>query len=144
MSLFNVFSGKKENAQKVPATPFPPKKILVVEDDQMLRDFYVELLQQQGYAVLQATNGQEGFDTIVAQKPNLVLLDLMMPIMDGKAMLHTIRQIPEFKNLPVIVLTNAGDVDSIQYMKLYENVNEFFIKANVNPEEIINRVKNLA
>lgn len=117
------------------------KKILVVEDDAYLRDFYVELLRGEGYEIFTAENGQAGYDTVVFQKPNLVLTDLMMPIMDGKQMLHKIRQLPEFKDLPVIILTNAGSADNIKETRLYDNANDFLIKANVQPEEIVKKIK---
>ena len=65
----------------------------------------------------------------------------MMPVMDGKTLLRTIRAMPEFETLPVIVLTNAGDIDSMKETKFYSNANAFLIKANVTPEDIINQVK---
>jgi CheY-like chemotaxis protein len=77
------------------------------------------------------------------QKPNLVLTDLMMPVMDGKQMLHKIREIPEFKELPVIVLTNAGTADNIKETQFYNNANDFLIKSNVQPEEIVSKIKAL-
>jgi CheY-like chemotaxis protein len=67
----------------------------------------------------------------------------MMPVMDGKAMLRRLREIPEFKTLPVIVLTNAGDVDSIRETRLYYDANEFLIKSNVSTEDILKTVKDL-
>jgi len=120
-----------------------PKKILVVEDEELLRDFYEELLKGQGFNVLTAENGQTGLDRVIAEKPDLVLLDLMMPVMDGKAMLHKMREIPEFKKTPVIVLTNAGDSDTMHETKFYDNANEFLIKSNVTPDIIVTRIKSL-
>jgi CheY-like chemotaxis protein len=131
-------------AAQTPAAPAVAKKVLVVEDDDLLRNFYIDLLKAQGFTVLSAVNGQEGLAQIQSQKPNVVLLDLMMPVMDGKTMLHQVRQIPEYKNLPVIVLTNAGDDESMRETQLFDNASGFLIKANVSPEEIINRVKSLA
>lgn len=125
------------------ASTAPAKKILIVEDDELMRQFYVDLLQKEGFEMLQAKDGEEGFNTVVSDKPHLVLLDLMMPVMDGKAVLHKIRQLPEGKTLPVIILTNAGDEDSMRQTQVYDNANGFLIKANVSPEEIIQRVKSL-
>lgn len=142
-----ILVGNKKAVEQSTPTPTPQtqsKKILIVEDDKLLREFYVELMQRQGYTVLTAENGQIGLDTIQAEKPNLVLLDIMMPIMDGKTMLHRVRQIPEFKTLPVIVLTNAGDTETMRETQYYDNANAFLIKSNVNPEEIIRMVKSLA
>jgi DNA-binding response OmpR family regulator len=148
MSFFNNI---KSLVGSKPAAPTPAqtaqalsaKKILIVEDDQLLRDFYVDLMSQQGYTALKASNGQEGLEVLKTQKPNVVLLDLMMPIMDGKTMLHQLRQIPEFKSLPVLILTNAGDEESMRQTQVFDNASGFLIKSNVNPQEIINRVKSL-
>lgn len=119
------------------------KKILVVDDDEYLRDFYFELLSNEGFDVIKAENGEMGFEIVQSHKPNLVLLDLMMPVMDGKTMLHKLREIPEFKTLPVIVLTNAGDADNMQQTKVFDNASDFLIKANINPEILLNKVRTL-
>jgi len=119
----------------------PPKKILIVEDDTYLRDVYSELIKSEGFAVITAENGQLGLQTVVSQKPDLVLLDLMMPVMDGKSMLHQMRSMEEFKKTPVIVLTNAGDADNMRETQFYDNANAFLIKANITPDEIITRIK---
>src|SRR5512141_2662644 len=84
-----------------PQAPNPPqpltssKKILIVEDDEMLRDFYVELFTQQGYQVMQSINGQEGLNIVNSEKPDLIILDLNMPVMDGKTLLHILRAMPD-------------------------------------------------
>jgi CheY-like chemotaxis protein len=137
--------GKPAQAPVTPViiAPQQSKKILVVEDEQMLREFYADLLKGEGFTVMQAENGQVGLELVKTQKPDLVLLDIMMPVMDGRTMLHQIRAIPEFSNLPVIVLTNAGDMDTMHELKMYEKVNEFLIKSNVNPDEIVTRVKSI-
>lgn len=138
-----LIENKPENPESPTINPEPPKKILIAEDDDMLREFYVELLKQQEYTVLQAVNGQEGLKIVTSEKPDLLILDLVMPVMDGKTMLYKIREIPEFKALPVIILTNAGTVDNIKETKLYNNADVFLIKSNINPEELINAVKML-
>src|SRR5258708_6275353 len=98
----------------LPPDPLPPKKrILIVEDDTAIRQLYTEILSAENYEVSQAENGQAGLDSIIKNKPDLVLLDLMMPIMDGKTLLHKIREMPDLADMPVIVLSNAGDVDSM-------------------------------
>ena len=79
----------------------------------------------------------------IANKPNIVLLDSLMPVLDGKTMLHKLREIPEFKTLPVIVLTNAGDADNMRETKFYDNASAFLIKSNVTPGDIANQVKTL-
>ncbi len=63
-----------------------------------------------------------------------------MPVMDGKTMLHKLREIPEFKTLPVIVLTNAGDIDNIRETKFYYNASDFCIKSNTRIDEVVEKV----
>lgn len=138
----NIFSKKTHEEFPQPAAPLPPsKKVLVVEDDESIRSLYADILRAENYEVITAENGQVGLDQIQKTHPNLLLLDLMMPVMDGKTLLRTLRAMPEFKELPVIVLTNAGDVDSMKETKFYSNANAFLIKANVTPEDIIQNVK---
>ncbi len=139
----NLVNGTKPAPPPPPQQPAPPsRKVLIVEDDEALRNLYEEILSPD-YTVLTAENGQIGLDTIVTEKPDLVLLDLMMPVMDGKTMLHRVRAMSEFEKLPVIVLTNAGDMNSMHETKVLGNASDFLIKANVTPEDITNRVKSL-
>lgn len=144
MGLLDKLVGNSDDKKvATPVTVAPQKKVIIVEDDKELRDFYSELLSSEGFTVLTAENGQIGLQTITEQHPDLVLLDLMMPVMDGKMMLHKMRNIPEFAKTPVIVLTNAGDADNMRQTQFFDNASAFLIKANVNPEEIVNRVKAL-
>lgn len=121
--------------------PAPPKKVLIVEDDKDLRDFYSELLTGEGFTVITAPDGVQGLQAAVAQKPDIFMLDLMMPVMDGKTLLHKLRAMPEFVKSPVIILTNAGDADNIRQTQFFDNANDFLIKSNVTPDEIIARIK---
>lgn len=141
-SLKTIVTPKTTPAPTTPVAPQPaPKIVLIVEDDQLMREFYKDAFIKEGYEVYVAENGQIGLEMVKAHKPNVVLLDLIMPVMDGKTMLHTLRGIPEFKQLPIIVLTNAGDAQNIRETKFYDNANEFLIKSNVTPEEIVGKVK---
>lgn len=138
MGFLDSIFGKKEDTS---STPKSNGKVLIVEDEKMLADALEIKLKNEGYTVFKAENGQAGLDMIIANKPNIVLLDLMMPIMNGKQMLQKLREMPEFKNLPVIVLTNAGEADNIKETKFYYNAIDFLIKSNVSAEEIVNKVK---
>jgi len=84
-------------------------KILVVEDDHLIREAIAEALDEEGFEVLEAANGREALDKLHAERASLVLLDLMMPIMDGwsfrEAQLHD----PEISNIPVVVLSALKD-----------------------------------
>ena len=143
----NLFGKKNDtpntNEAPPPDGPAQRKKVLIVEDETTLADALEITLRDEGFDVLKATNGQLGLDMATANKPNIILLDLLMPIMDGKSMLHKLREIPEFKTTPVIVLTNAGDADNMRETKFYDNAAAFLIKANVTPGDIANQVKTL-
>ncbi len=139
-----------DTPQKFPAgrpgtnpVKYSGKKILIVEDEDLLANALVVKFQHEGFEVLRAANGQIGLDLAKTQKPQIILLDLMMPVMDGKAMLRELRKIPEFKFTPVIVLTNAGGIDNIRETQSYYNAIEFLIKSNVSTDEIVDRVKRL-
>jgi two-component system chemotaxis response regulator CheY len=141
-----VLLGKSDTTQTPSNTStqtVTQKKVLIVEDEKVLADALEIKFQHENFAVLKAENGQIGLEMIQANKPDAVLLDLMMPVMDGKTMLHKLRAIPEFKYLPVVVLTNAGDVENIKQTKQYDNASAFLIKSNINPEDAINIVKEL-
>lgn len=143
MGLFDALFGKKTTSsalsQPVQQPAKQPKKILIVEDDATLANALELTFQHAGYTVFKAANGQEGINMTIANKPDLILLDLQMPVMDGKEMLRSLRETPDYKTLPVIVLTNAGDVDNIRETKTYYNASDFLVKANVTPDEIVKK-----
>lgn len=123
------------------ASGTPAKKIVIVEDDKALANVLEDKLKSEGFTVTKAVNGEEGLTVIKTVRPNLVILDLMMPVMGGQAMLHRLRNLPEFKHLPVIVLTNAGDIENLEeahWLNAY-----FFIKSNTSLEEIVKSVQDL-
>jgi DNA-binding response OmpR family regulator len=129
----------------IPVTPgnSSAKKVLIVEDEKPLADALEMKLKHEGFTVARATNGQEGLTAVLSFSPDVILLDLMMPVMDGKTMLRKLRDLPQFKTLPIIVLTNAGTVDNIRETQTFYNASEFFIKSNVSLEAIVTKIKEL-
>jgi two-component system, OmpR family, alkaline phosphatase synthesis response regulator PhoP len=117
------------------------KKVLIVEDEKELADVLESRLKDEGFLVIKAENGQEGLAIAKEQNPDIIVLDLLMPHMNGQTMLSNLRQIPRFKMLPVIVLTNAGEVDNIKETQTYFGAEEFLIKSNVTMDEIVEKVK---
>lgn len=140
--LKTIFEGKKNPAQTNTDTT-PKKKILIVEDEKMLSDALGFKLSSAGFETIKAENGQIGLEKAISEKPNIILLDLKMPVMDGKTMLRKLRETPGFKNLPVIILTNEGDVENIKETELYYDAADFFIKSNISMEKILTRIKSL-
>jgi len=121
MGLFDSLFGKKSTpspssastpaSSNIPAQTQPAaeqKKVLIVEDEKLLANALEMKFSHANYLVAKAENGQIGLEQAQKFKPDVIILDLMMPVMDGKTMLHKLREIPELKMLPVVVLTNAG------------------------------------
>jgi two-component system, OmpR family, response regulator VicR len=84
------------------------KKIVVVEDQQVLANIYRTKLTAEGYQVEVATDGDQGLELIKRTRPDLVLLDLMLPKMNGMQVLKTLRSFPDFQTLPIIVFSGSG------------------------------------
>jgi len=89
-------------------------KILVIEDDKFLRELLERKLQEEGFTVSSANNGEEGLEKIKEEKPELVLLDLILPGIDGFEILKKIRENPELSHIPIIVLSNLGQQEDIK------------------------------
>jgi CheY-like chemotaxis protein len=94
-----------------PAAARDKKCILVVEDDQAVRDMMVSALKRKGYHVVSATDGMEAFREIVTVIPDLVITDKEMPKLNGYAVLQSVRSFPETANIPVILITSSATVD---------------------------------
>jgi len=89
------------------------KNILVVDDEKDILRIVAYSLQKWGYEVITATNGQDGLDKIAAEKPDLILLDASMPVMSGLEMLTQMRDNPDWRDIPVIMLTAHSDPKTI-------------------------------
>lgn len=132
---------KDSNNQSTSTNDPAKKKILIVDDEKPLADALGDAFESEGFNVLKAANGKVGLEMAITYKPQIILLDLMMPVMDGKSMLRKLRAIPQFKRLPVIVLTNAGDVNNLRETHVYYNANEFVVKSNITMDELVTKVK---
>jgi DNA-binding response OmpR family regulator len=121
-----------------------PKKILVVEDEGAMRDIVAHKLQTHGFLVAQAADGKEGLEVFTKEKPDLVLLDLMLPEVDGFTVLENIRKNPDAKlaETPVVILSNIwNDKDILRVREL--KVSDYMIKAYFTTEEILNTVNKI-
>lgn len=126
------------------ANPTSPT-VLVVEDTAIAREPLVKLLQYEGYNALGVTNGQEALDALSVQEPDVVLLDILMPVMNGLEFLSTIRGDPQWerwKNLPVIVLTAVRDDVCERDVKAL-GVQGFILKTGFSLEELMGMVRGL-
>jgi CheY-like chemotaxis protein len=114
--------------------------ILVIEDETVLRHLLVTKLKREGYNVLEAENGRAGLDVAINNEPDLTLLDIIMPTMNGVDMLKNLRQDGWGKTAHVILLTNLSDAEGIEEAKAY-GVNDYLVKADWSLEELASQVK---
>ncbi len=124
--------------------PEKPKKILMVEDDVAMRDIVIHKLLAHGFEVKEAENGKKGIDLILNEKPDLVLLDLMMPEVDGFQVLETVRKNTDngVKNTPIIILSNLWSNKDILRAKDLQ-VQAYMVKAYFTTEEILNKINEI-
>src|SRR3989344_3351242 len=117
-----------------------PKKILIIDDDFLVSDIYSMELQKAGFAAITANNGESGLSKIQLEKPNLILLDIVMPGLDGLQVLEKIRSNPELNNLKVILLSNLKDESTIKN-GLAHGANGYLIKTALTPQQIVSEVR---
>ena len=119
-----------------------PTTILIIEDDRMLRELLSQKLSKEDYEISSAIDGEEGLKKVKEIKPNLILLDLILPGMDGFGVLEQIKQDPELEKIPVVILSNLGQQEEIDRgLKL--GATDFLVKANFTLSEIIEKIKKI-
>ncbi len=115
-------------------------KILIVEDDKFLRELISQKLQKEGFDVVEAENGEDGFLKAKEEKPNLVLLDLILPGIDGFEALEKMKGDSETENIPVIIISNLGQREDIE-RGLKIGAVDFLVKAHHTPLEIVEKIR---
>ncbi|HKZ34845.1 MAG TPA: response regulator [Patescibacteria group bacterium] len=118
------------------------KKILVVEDDFFIRDLYEKQLQLSGFLVVGASDGEQGVEKTKQEKPDLVLLDIMLPKMNGLDVLKNIKSNPEIKETRIILLTNLGQ-ESVIKEGFALGAEGYLVKSAYTPSQVVEEVKNL-
>src|SRR3989338_677527 len=117
-----------------------PKKILIVEDDKDLLFLLAKKITDAGFVTIKAETGQEALDFLTNEKPDLVLLDILLPDIDGLSVLNEIASKPEMKNLPVIILSNLDDEGSREQAAAIGDY-EYLVKAKTDLGEVIKKIK---
>lgn len=117
-------------------------KVLLVEDDEMLHGMYTQKFKNQGYEVVSAYNGADGVKLAETEHPAIILLDVIMPKMDGFVALKKIRKGETTSKIPVVLLTNLGQEEDVRKGREL-GANDYFIKANHTPQEVVDKVKAL-
>lgn len=118
-------------------------RILIIEDDEILVEMYEAKFKMEGFEVEKALNGKEGLEILKKDKPDLILLDILMPEMNGFEFLKNIKKEPSYHSVPVILLTNLGDpeIDMDREMAYALGVRDYLIKSRHTPDEVVKRAK---
>jgi twitching motility two-component system response regulator PilH len=116
----------------------PVKKILVVDDSPTERHVMVELLTKNGYQVVTAESGEEGVVKAKAEKPDLIIMDVVMPGLNGYQATRTITRDDETKNIPVLMCTSKGQ-ETDKIWGLRQGAQDYLVKP-VNPEELLAKI----
>ena len=111
-------------------------KVVIIEDDSSISQMYKFKLELQGFNVKLAVNGQDGLELIEASMPDLILLDLKMPVMNGDEMLEKLRATEWGSNIKVIVLTNISKDEAPPRLRLL-NVDRYIVKAHHTPKQVV-------
>jgi len=115
-------------------------KILVVEDDSFVMDIYHTKLSQEGYEVIEARNGIEAMKKLENVRPDLIILDIIMPYMDGIEVLRKIKKDENLKTIPIILLTNLSQKEEINE-GLGLGASDYLIKSHFTPSEVLEKIK---
>ena len=117
------------------------KKILFIEDESALQKTFGEILKQGGYEMISALDGETGLRLAKSEKPDLILLDLILPKMHGFEVLKKLKEDKETKDIPVIVLTNLEKIEDVD-KALELGATTYLVKAKYSLEEIVEKIKN--
>lgn len=118
------------------------RRILIIEDDAFIRDIYSVRFGQEGYQIDIAENGVEALKKLKKTIPDIILLDMVMPYMDGTETLKNIKKNDRLKNIPVIMLTNVSEKEKVDE-SIESGVKEYLIKSHFTPSEVVEKVSSL-
>lgn len=114
--------------------------ILLIEDEEMLANMYETKFQAAGYDIHKALDGDTGLKLAFEHDPDLILLDVIMPKLDGFSVLKQLRENPKTKNTPVLLLTNLGQDEDVSKGKKL-GATGYLVKANMTPAEVVDKIK---
>ncbi len=116
------------------------KKILIIEDDKFLAKMLGRMLEDHQYQTSLASNGKEGLIKASAGDINLILLDIMLPDIDGFDLLETIKDNEATKNIPVIIMSNLGQPEDIQQGRTL-GAKDYLVKSNLSLDEVVKKIR---
>lgn len=114
--------------------------VLLVEDDVFLAGIYQKKFEIDGFKITIAENGEKGLAEVKKKPPDVILLDILLPKLDGFAILDRLKKDPATKDIPVILLTNLGQKDDVE-KGLEAGAADYLIKAHFKPSEVVDKVK---
>ncbi len=118
------------------------RKILIIEDEKFLLEIYQSRFEKEGYQVFAAINGLAGLKLAQKEKPDLIILDILMPGMDGYEVIKKLKENNQTKEITILVLSNLGQREEInQGLKL--GANDYIIKTDLTPSELVNKVEGM-
>lgn len=116
------------------------KKVLIVEDELDLREALATAFLYEGFLTLTAEDGEAGFTTALSGKPDIILMDVLMPKMDGLEVLKKLRELDATKNIPVIIMTALDDLTKVQEL-IKTDLEEYVMKSDISLSKIVEKVK---
>lgn len=118
------------------------KKILFIEDEQALQKTIGDRMSQEGYEIIPAIDGEIGLNLAKTKKPDLILLDLILPKIHGLEVLKKLKEDKETKEIPVVILTNLEEIEKVN-KALELGATTYLVKANYSLEEVVEKIKQL-
>lgn len=115
-------------------------KILIIEDDPLLVKMYTTKFSKEGYEVVHAQDGEKGWELVNKEKPDFIIMDVMMPKISGMQLLSGISKNSELAKIPLIMLSNLSQPDKMEKAKKL-GAKEFLLKANYTPSQIVEKIK---
>ncbi len=117
-----------------------PHTVLIVDDEESLVKVLERKFKEEGIEVLTASNGREGLDTALSEHPDVILLDIMMPEMDGFDVMRHLQEDDWGKNVPIILLTNSSSIETVA-RAVTTGMSEFLVKTDMRLDDVVSRVK---
>lgn len=115
-------------------------KVCVVDDDSFILEIYGTKLKQKNFEVVTARNGREGFDVIRSERPNIAIVDIMMPEVDGVGLIQALRKDADLSKIPVVVLTNTDSPEVLDEIKKMD-VRFYIVKALSDPQKVVDIIE---
>jgi len=117
-------------------------KVLIIEDDQFLAELITKKLDDEGFEVVYAADGEKGWQAIQKEKPGLILLDLLLPGIDGFEVMENVKKDTELSKIPIIIISNYGQESKIQ-RAMSLGAKDYLVKANFTTGEIADKVRSV-